>query len=359
MPAMINFHQSIFKLRYFTKQPGLVEQQHVGGFIAPTPRPPSPETTLPNQIAAADPNEVQMEDSPQQEPILMQENQIIPSQEPLTNINQEELTRDIEVSGKENDSDLAHSQTQNQDKAIEMEAETDTQPIDVDVEEPVHFLNEHGVLVYLPPNDSTSLSKQIQEESDDFFEHTEEEIRKMMNELISKNNQLQTAPLMTAQLRREQEEQRRLQFLAKYPTTVLRIQFNDRFVLQLPSPSGSTLAEVKQQLVQYLEIERTTESFEIFTTPPKQVLGTSLPLHQLGLTPSSHVYVSSNCVLKEQYRLNPSSYAGAVRDASFRLYRTNTNLIKDEQRQKRPASDSSSSNSSSEKNLPKWLKLKR
>lgn len=231
-------------------------------------------------------------------------------------------------------------------------------------EERVHLLNEQGVLVYLPPEDVTATARN-QEESDEFFELTEEELRKMMHDLISQNNQLQSAPLITAQLRREQEENRKTQLLKKYPTTILRVHFSDNFILQMPLSSESTLAEIKIQLLEYLEDSVEVGNFELFKTPPKQVLETSLPLHQLGLTPSSHVYISSNCVLKEKIRSNLSSYGGAVRDASSRLYRPitqslhdDTNVAKD-QRPKRPASEASSTTASVEKNVPKWLKLKR
>jgi len=49
---------------------------------------------------------------------------------------------------------------------------------------------------------------------------------------------------MTSQLRKQQEEERRQQLYAKYPTTVLRIQFPDSFILQLPLPTMSTIFQV-------------------------------------------------------------------------------------------------------------------
>jgi hypothetical protein len=195
----------------------------------------------------------------------------------------------------------------------------------------------------------------------------------MMNDLIYQNSQLQNAPLITAQLRREQEEKRRLQMLDKYPTTVLRIQFSDRYILQMPVPSAITLGEVKQQLMEYLEVSIQVDKFELFTTPPKQVIETSSSLHQIGLTPSSLVYISSHCVLKEKFRLNPSCYASAVRDASRRLNRsvttpaittTNTgesgvSVTAQDQRPKRPAPDTAAATASANKNVPKWLKMNR
>ena len=236
-----------------------------------------------------------------------------------------------------------------------------------DIEEPVHHLNEQGVLVYLPPKETDS-TRRFQEESDEFFEHTEDEVRRRMQELIHENNQLQSAPLITSQLRHEQEENRRLLRLQKYPTTVLRVQFSDSFILQMPLPSEITLAQVKQQLLGYLDASLKVEDFELFTTPPKQVLDTSLPLHQIGLTPSSHVYITSNCVLKEQFRLNPSSYSGAVGDASRRLYpggvpKSKSTQVAVDQRPKRSApdvSDAPAATSSANNNgVPKWLKMKR
>jgi hypothetical protein len=58
------------------------------------------------------------------------------------------------------------------------------------------------------------------------------------------SKQLNNAPLMTSQLRKQQEEERRQQLFAKYPTTLLRIQFPDSLILQLPLPTMSTISEV-------------------------------------------------------------------------------------------------------------------
>ena len=254
------------------------------------------------------------------------------------------------------------------------EPEVNEVEVSLELEETVYFLNEQGALVYLPPEDIPTSKFFNKEESDEFFELTEEEVRKMMNDLVYHNTQLQNAPLITAQLRREQEEKRRLQMLQKYPTTVLRIQFSDRFILQMPVPSEITLDEVKQQLMEYLEVSIEVDKFELFTTPPKQVIETAASLHQIGLTPSSLVFISSHCVLKEKFRINPSCYTGAVQDANRRLNRSvKTSAVPktgesdvgvpsvstNDQRPKRPASDTAAATATANKNVPKWLKMNR
>ncbi|KAK4011362.1 hypothetical protein OUZ56_020478 [Daphnia magna] len=337
-------------IRYITKSPGVVEQLHVGGIIAPTLRIPSPE------LQRREVEKVKLENKTEETSTLMPEKvteQFIPA---------EKQESAVETKAEEN------RPVDAEDNSLPSCQELEAAEVEVAVEESVYFLNEQGVLVYMPPQDINSISTRHDEESDEFFELTEEEVRRMMNDLICQNNQLQNAPLITAQLRREQEEKRRLQLLEKYPTTVLRIQFSDRFVLQMPLPSEITLAEVKQQLVEYLDAK--VENFELFTTPPKQIIETSLSLHRIGLTPSSLIYISSHCVLKEKFRLNPSDYAAAVRDASRRLYRSVTTStatavsaadsdgsVAKDQRSKRPASDTSVVNKN--KNVPKWLKTNR
>lgn len=364
-------------IRYITKSPGVVEQLHVGGIIAPTLRIPSPE------LQRREVEKVKLENKMEETSTLMPEKvteQFIPAEKQESAVETKGLLpkghiEPIHITDEKNRHIEPIHITAEENRPVDAEdnslpscQELEAAEVEVAVEESVYFLNEQGVLVYMPPQDINSISTRHDEESDEFFELTEEEVRRMMNDLICQNNQLQNAPLITAQLRREQEEKRRLQLLEKYPTTVLRIQFSDRFVLQMPLPSEITLAEVKQQLVEYLDAK--VENFELFTTPPKQIIETSLSLHRIGLTPSSLIYISSHCVLKEKFRLNPSDYAAAVRDASRRLYRSVTTStatavsaadsdgsVAKDQRPKRPASDTSVVNKN--KNVPKWLKTNR
>ena len=197
---------------------------------------------------------------------------------------------------------------------------------------------------------------------------------------------------MTAQLRKQQEEQRRQELLSKYPTTLLRIQFPDTFVLQMPLPAETLLSQVKSQILAYLEDSTNLQDIVLFTTPPKQILESDQnSLLELGLSvfiyllyilcefyvnyfinfiqPSSMVYISGR-VLKEEYRLNTSSYLGAVREASRRLLITGSSSsshqeaaddvnMKEETRPKRQAQSVSDSANNKPSNVPKWLKLKR
>ena len=63
-------------------------------------------------------------------------------------------------------------------------------------------------------------------------------------DLIRENRKHQNAPLVTSKLRQNQEEERRTQFLQKYPTTILRVQFADGLILQMPLPSQTHLSQV-------------------------------------------------------------------------------------------------------------------
>ncbi|KAI9557803.1 hypothetical protein GHT06_014552 [Daphnia sinensis] len=352
-------------IRYATKSPGVVEQLHVGGIIAPTPRIPSPE------VQRREMGKLELENKKEETSTLVPGKgieQFIPAEKKEFAVEtkgplQKESIEPIHITDEENrpvepihiaaeESGLACGEDSSLPSCQELEASE----VKVAVEKSVNFLNEKGVLVYMPPQDINSTSTRHEEESYEYLDLTEEEEREMTNDLNCLNNQLRNAPLITAQLCREQEENRRLQLLEKYRRIVLRIQFSDRYVLQMPLPSEITLAEVKIQLLEYLDASIKVENFELFTTPPKQIIETSLSLQEICLTPSFLIYISSHCVLKEEFRLNPSDYAAAERDASRRLFRSLSIIAKD-LRPKRPASDTSVVNK--DKNVPKWLIMNR
>ena len=335
----------------------------MGGILAPPPKPPSPETMQVAEENVATSTTLKEAASASPQPDLEKpENmmsEIDRGVEMETDVhcipeipvqNEAHFSEKGGLKGVEDMPGSCENYNSNQPES--------TQSADEGV---VQFLNEKGALVYFRTEENNTVTR-CQEESDDFFELTEEEVRKMMQDLIHQTNQLQNAPLITAQLRQEQEEQKINRMLLKYPTTILRVQFRDSLILQLPLSSETTIAQVKQDVREFIDDSSNITDFEIFTTPPKRILDASLPLYKLGLTPSAHVYISSSCVLKEEHRSNLSSYAGAVGDANQRLRSHSSSKapsnIEDSnvnRGSKRPASDKSSSSSL---NAPRWLKLK-
>lgn len=67
---------------------------------------------------------------------------------------------------------------------------------------------------------------------DSFFDITVADVRKIYHDFKAQVNNLDDAPLLTAQLRQLEEDKRILNQLGKYKHSVIRIQFPDRHVLQ-------------------------------------------------------------------------------------------------------------------------------
>ena len=88
------------------------------------------------------------------------------------------------------------------------------------------------------------------------------------------------APLLTSQIRQDQEKERTKQLLERYPTTMIRVQFPDGVIVQMPLPSDSDLSLVKRQVSTYLT--QPDDDFYLFTSPPKEILKTDVSLLQLG-----------------------------------------------------------------------------
>lgn len=223
----------------------------------------------------------------------------------------------------------------------------------------LNFLNEAGFLVYVRPESlGSSVVTDDGDLPDDFFELTENEIRGRMLELTRNREALEGAHFLTAKQRAEQEEERLRKVLQRYPLTMLRVQFSDGFVLQMPMPSDSTISKAKNELLKFIAGDVTEKDFEIFTAPPKNVLDTSTPLHLLGLTPSSLVYISSPCALKEEYCSSPSSFTAAVHDAYTRI--TAQDVLKEEKTVEQPYKRNARGAKGGENiSTPKWLKLSK
>lgn len=221
-----------------------------------------------------------------------------------------------------------------------------------------NYLNDAGYLVYVRPQDTDVIVKSQEEESDDFFVLTEDDIRKRMHELVHQRNVFEGAQFLTANQRAEQEKERQQKLLQRYPFTVLRIQFSDGFILQMPLPTDSTISKAKTELLSFIAGEVKLNDFEIFIAPPKNVLDTSTPLHLLGLTPSSLVYISSHCEIKEEYRSTQSSFLAATQDAYNRISaRDDEDDVKITE--VHPKCHPHGPRASELTSVPKWLKLSK
>lgn len=122
-----------------------------------------------------------------------------------------------------------------------------------------------------------------QELPDDFFEVTEQDIRKMMTDLQKKVECDQ--PLMTQAMRMAKIEEQ----YSKYDRVVIRIQFPDKLVLQGLFRPRETVFAVKKYVKSYLENKDL--DFYLYTVPPKQVLkDNAATMIESKLAPASVVY---------------------------------------------------------------------
>merc|ERR1712071_628126 len=319
-------------IRYSMRPDIPSKQLHVGGVLKPVARPPSPERPI---------QHVQKTES----------DELMEVEAPLTSVENVQEPRDYQ---EVEDHTLEHF-----DNKL-MDTISNGKPDSTEGQHTVHYLNARGDLIYAM-EDSSAPSKAVQEEeSEDFFDLSVDELRKMMQDLQRQCGNLQNAPLLTSEQRKVQKELRRKDLLERYPTTILRIQFADAVILQVPLPSDMLLHDVKKEIVHHLQGASNVEDFFLYTSPPKSVLNLETSLFELGLTPSSVVYIGSNsrcCVLQHHLRKKMSSQLGAVRDATQRLLIKTTHSFSDakqleDNRTKRPAPSNST-------NLPKWFKMKK
>lgn len=129
-------------------------------------------------------------------------------------------------------------------------------------------------------NPSESAEKQ-EEESDDFYEFTEEDYARMMA------NKKPEIFLKTKKIRDIEAASRR----ARITKAIIRVQFPDNYILEAkfqPSDSLSALADFLKKV-----ISRTDLPFYLYTAPPKQRLqDLGKDFYTAGLTPGALVYFS-------------------------------------------------------------------
>ena len=342
-------------LRYSTRPNIPAKQLHVGGVLKPVVRPPSPERPIQNVVTTVPETECEEQMEIETTPMLIENLE----------------TKDFQIVEDKTPAMIENIPTPDEKLESDESQVTGLEsiPVKETTEHQVVHLNLRGDLIYAMEGPSSVEHKVIEEESDDFFDLSIDELRKMMQDLQRQCSNLQNAPLVTSEQRQIQKQSRQRQLLERYPTTVLRIQFADGLILQVPLPSVTVLDDVKKEIIPYLEGPVTAEDFFLFTSPPKSVLSSGMSLLELGLSPSSVVYIGSNsnhcCILQRQLREKMSTQLGAMRDATQRLLRIGDNeenvasnsirsssITVEDSRTKRPAPPNVT-------NVPKWFKIKR
>ncbi|KAI5077916.1 hypothetical protein GOP47_0007740 [Adiantum capillus-veneris] len=129
---------------------------------------------------------------------------------------------------------------------------------------------------------SASIQSQ-EEESDDFYEFTEEDYARM---LASKKPE---TFLKTKKIRDAEEAARR----TRLTKSIIRVQFPDNYIVEAkfqPSDSLLTLIDLLKKVISRVDVP-----FDLYTTPPKQTLqDMKKDFYSLGLVPGALVYFSYN-----------------------------------------------------------------
>lgn len=128
-------------------------------------------------------------------------------------------------------------------------------------------------------------AQDIEDPGDEFFELTIDDIRRMISDLRSLQNEASEKALVTAR----SKELQRLRAINQYPKIIIRIIFPNRKILQgffCPAEKVEVLYEF---VAQFLVTPKSR--FFLYTTPPKVVLkDKNAILYDCNLSPASKVY---------------------------------------------------------------------
>lgn len=223
------------------------------------------------------------------------------------------------------------------------------------------------VVFHLDHKDSHATAD-IQEPSEDFFEVTIDDLKKM---LIGKKTSVEDEPLMTKNMREAKEKEK----LCLYKMTIIRIHFPGKMVLQGCFRPLEKISALKEFVLEHLQEKNT--KFNLFTTPPKCILkNLDVTLHSAKLAPTAVVHVSSQTdkLLKQEFIDNAVTYKEAELAAFNIINRYNTqkedplqttdtsssaNHESVQQDSRQPFSNSRMPQQTVKKssNAPKWLQL--
>ncbi|KAK4468000.1 hypothetical protein MN116_008181 [Schistosoma mekongi] len=220
------------------------------------------------------------------------------------------------------------------------------------------------LVIFRRPSNMSSKRPVDDDLPDEFFEHTEEDIRKLLR--FYHNEWTENKPFQTSAMRYEA----RRQYYTKYSRAVVQFHWVDNLVIQacfVPSEKVSALYEFIRDL------QRSDWDFELYTTPPKLFLSDkTVTLIEADLVPLSRVFyhpsetlaenvlrsdVLAKATTEENINRAQSIVAYWMKNSSSHDVIENSTSGGDFHVQKNfKHSDSHASNSSS---LPKWLKLRK
>lgn len=160
-----------------------------------------------------------------------------------------------------------------------------------------------------------SVVRVIEDQPESFFEVTANDMRSLIRQQRDEAKALNDQPLLTAKLRDEMEKSSKTLQQLQYKTSVIRIQFPDRLVLQAIFNPIDTVATIEQFVRDHL-VDK-DGSFHLFITPPKTILAGDKRLVELHCVPlalfhfgwTSAADQGSGPFLKPDYKLSTAAAA--------------------------------------------------
>lgn len=179
------------------------------------------------------------------------------------------------------------------------------------------WLGERDALVFTLEDMTKWRSMAKQEElTDEFFEHTQDDVLLIYNDLKQRIRDMDNRPLETAALREKKLTE------SRYSKTVLRICFpSDGLVIQATFLPHDTIATVSNFVRKYARDPK--KPFYLYTTPPKEILCPEDTLIKKQLVPAALIHLGqtdvSEPVLSDRLKAQITSFnAIAAATASLR-----------------------------------------
>lgn len=140
---------------------------------------------------------------------------------------------------------------------VDLLEETKTQKIQKEIVE--EFIEPEPEIIELGERNAvlfsleTAQSVNFNEIPDSFFDLTVEDVRKLLKDIRKQSSTLTDAPMLTAKMREIEASNTILKQMTQYNTTVIRIQFPDRYVLQGTFTPVETIETVMEFIRPYLK----------------------------------------------------------------------------------------------------------
>lgn len=236
-------------------------------------------------------------------------------------------------------------------------------------EETIVFLGERNAVLF---DVTTARACKPEDVPDDFFDLTVDDAKQLLRDMKRRQAALEERPLVTSQYRELEKSKQVLSALNQYKRCIIKVQFPNQLVLQgtfTPLEKVSHVIDFVRKYLQDPSIE-----FEIFTTPPKEVLMPDQTLVDANCVPGALVYFLSPaiCPLNGSYiseevmaQVSTASAAAAAAESMRRNiiprrvepgpsqeFSASTSNARTENR------NESKTRPSSEGKVPKWFKSK-